>query len=57
LRLDKGMSQKELAAKVGIADTRISNLERGKGNPTLSTLLLIADALGTSVRELFEHRR
>lgn len=44
-RLDCGLSQKELARRTGIAQTEISRLERGEGNPTLRTLSTIANAM------------
>ena len=37
-RNEKGMSQRDLAAKTGIMQTEISKIEQGKGNPTLTTL-------------------
>jgi DNA-binding XRE family transcriptional regulator len=43
--LQFGLSQKQLAARTGIAQTEISRLERGEGNPTLRTLSKIASAL------------
>jgi transcriptional regulator with XRE-family HTH domain len=45
LRLDRKLSQAELAAKVGTRQANISRLERGQGNPRLKTLLKIAQAL------------
>lgn len=44
-----GISQVDLAeiAEVGIAT--IKDIERGKGNPSLSTLVKIADVLGMEV--------
>lgn len=47
------MSQEALAAaaEVGRGAT-ISDLEKGKGNPTMSTLEAIAAALGASLSEL-----
>lgn len=54
LRRAKGLSQKDLADLIGVSFTRISDLERGKGNPTLATLVALAEALGTSPRDLFD---
>lgn len=45
----------ELAAKAGIDRVAtISDLENNRGNPTLQTLNQIAEALGVSLRSLFE---
>ena len=55
LRLERGMTQMELAAKAGIDRVAtISDLENNRGNPTLQTLNQIAEALGVSLRCLFE---
>lgn len=41
-----GIDQKTLSEISGVAVHSLSNIEAGKGNPTLSTLSLILDALG-----------
>ncbi|HIR73802.1 MAG TPA: helix-turn-helix transcriptional regulator [Candidatus Coprenecus pullicola] len=48
---EKGMMHKELAEKLGVTD--IALRASLKGNPTISTLEKVADALGVSVPELF----
>ena len=45
-RHDSHMTQKELAAKCGITQANISNLENGTSKPTIESLKKIADALG-----------
>ncbi len=45
-----GMTQKELAEKTGIYQADISKLERGIGNPSLSTLKRLADGMGMRVK-------
>jgi transcriptional regulator with XRE-family HTH domain len=50
LRERRGMTQIELAAVTGIAQSEISRIERGSANPTEKTLLRIADALGADLR-------
>lgn len=47
----KGITQKELAEKIGVAEMSLSRSING--NPTLSTLESIASALGVEVSELF----
>ena len=50
LRLLSGLTQKQLASEAGVALNTVKNLESGKlKNPTLNTLIKIADALGISV--------
>ena len=45
-RRDSHMTQKELAAKCGITQANISNMEKGISKPTIESLKRIADALG-----------
>lgn len=44
-RLRKKLSQAGLASKLGTQQSAISRVESGKGNPSLRTLLTIAEAL------------
>lgn len=46
IRVDKKLSQKELARKAGISQSYLSELESNKKSPTLRQLCKIADALG-----------
>jgi transcriptional regulator with XRE-family HTH domain len=52
LRAQKGLTQRELAAKVGIAFSMISKYESGKSEPRLKILMRLADALSVSTQEL-----
>lgn len=45
IRVERGLTQKELASKVGIDFTYIGKMERGEQLPSLKVLLKIADAL------------
>ncbi len=42
----KGITQKELSERTGIAQGDISKLENGNGNPSLKTLQRLASAMG-----------
>ena len=42
----QGITQKELAARTGIAQADISNLENGNANPSIRTLKRLASGLG-----------
>ena len=44
-RLEKGLSQKELAEKMGTKQSAISRLESGKYNPSIQFLEKLAKAL------------
>jgi transcriptional regulator with XRE-family HTH domain len=46
LRQERGMTQAELAARLSLGRTSITNLEKGKQSPPLSMLPEIANALG-----------
>lgn len=41
-----GLTQKELAAKSGLTQSNISNIEKGTTHPTIDSLKKIADATG-----------
>lgn len=53
LRKEKGMLQGELADKVGIRESYLSDLENGKKEPCLDVINMLADGLGVSLRRLF----
>ncbi len=52
VRLQKGMSQNDLAVKAQIALPSVSNIELGKAQMKLSTFIRIAEALQVSTDEL-----
>ena len=53
LRYRKGYSQADLAEKIDISITFLSNIERGIKYPQPDMLSKIANALGVDVNELF----
>lgn len=55
-RLWRGLSLGQLAGAAGVSKAALVGLEAGRGNPTLSTLAAVADALGVSVSDLVEPR-
>ena len=52
VRMEKGMTQKELAQKVGVTDKAVSKWETGRGMPDISSLDALCNALDVSVNEL-----
>jgi transcriptional regulator with XRE-family HTH domain len=50
---EKGVSREELAQKVGVSMTTISNISTEKNYPTLPLLLSMSEALDVDVREMF----
>lgn len=53
-RLNKGLSQEELAHRCELDRTFISLLERGKRNPTLKTIFSISTVLEIKPSQLIE---
>lgn len=51
-RLQKGLSQKELAAEIGVAKSTYSLYESGKREPNVQTIKKISDTLNVSADEL-----
>ena len=51
-----GLTQKELAAKSGLTQSNISNIEKGTTRPTIDSLKKIADATGKRLVIQFEDR-
>ena len=54
LRLERGLSQEELAQRAGTGQPNISRLERGTINPSLRFLRRVAAALGAEVEVRFK---
>ena len=52
LRKQKGLTQGQLAERIGVTDKAVSRWETGKGFPDVSLLEPLAQALDTSVTEL-----
>ena len=52
LRKQKGLSQAELGALVGVSNKAVSKWETGHGFPDVSTISTLADVLGVSERIL-----
>ena len=53
LRQARGLSQEELAFRVGVHRTYLGGIERGERNPALKNIAAIAKALGVDLPELF----
>lgn len=51
IRHERGLSQKRLAASLGVHNTAISAYENGRRRPDVETLATIADALGVRMDE------
>ena len=52
-RVERGLSQQELADKVEATRQTIGLIEKGKYNPSLNLCIKIAKALGKTLNDLF----
>ena len=57
LRKEKGITQEELAEKLGVSGRTVSRWETGTNMPDISLLVEIADFYEVDVRELIEGER
>ncbi|GAA4712566.1 helix-turn-helix domain-containing protein [Phytohabitans rumicis] len=56
LRENRGLSVVALAERSGVGRATLTNLEAGRGNPTIDTLYALADALGAALGDLIDER-
>jgi len=55
-RADAGLTQEELASRMGTTQSVIARMEGGKSRPSTSTLQKLAKATGTRLRVSFERK-
>jgi transcriptional regulator with XRE-family HTH domain len=51
-RLGAGLTQRDIEARTGLKQTYVSEVEGGKRNLTLASMVVLAEAVGTDVRAL-----
>lgn len=56
IRIEKEMSQQDLAAKCNFEKSNMSRLEAGRANATLTTIQIVANALNVPAIELFRFK-
>lgn len=54
LRREQGMTQKDLADRMGVTDKAVSKWERNLSCPDISSIPRLAEALGTTVNVLMD---
>lgn len=54
LRKEKGLSQEELAEKLGTKHTQVGRIERGEVNSSINMLRHIAKELEVNIKELVD---
>ena len=52
LRRARRMTQEQLAERAGLSYKFVGEVERGQGNPTLTTMAALAEALGVGLIDL-----
>lgn len=57
IRKENGLTQKQLADKIGVSNATISKWETAKGFPDISLIEPLAEALGISVSEIIAGER
>jgi len=57
LRIAAGISQAELAERMGVDRAYVSGLELGQRNPTVVTLWHVGQALGVKLRAFFQEEK
>ena len=53
-REELGITQKELAEKIGISQSFLCDIEQGRSKPSIDTAVKLADALDISDIKFFE---
>jgi len=54
LRQQRGYTLSEVGARTGLSIAMLSMIERGRSNPSIGSLLALADALGVPMASLFQ---
>lgn len=54
IRTAKGLSQGDIAKELGVSRGYLSNIEHGKMNPTLSTIVKLSNALKVTANKMLE---
>lgn len=52
-RTAAGMTQKELAQRIGVSEISVSDYERGRRFPRMTPLFRLTELLGCTVEDLF----
>jgi transcriptional regulator with XRE-family HTH domain len=54
VRKERGLTQEDVAHKAGVAVSQVGRIERGKLNPSISTIFVIALAMEVEPKDLFD---
>ena len=53
LRMEKGISQTDMAEKIGLSQTNLSNMESGRTATTIQNLFKMREVLGCKMSDFF----
>ena len=53
IRVEKEMNQSDVAKKMGVSQTHLSNIEGGKNNISVPNLLKMREIYGCTMKEIF----
>ena len=54
IRIAKDMTQGDISRSLKVARSFITNIENGKANPTLSTIVKLAKTIGVPIEDLIK---
>jgi putative transcriptional regulator len=57
LRAERGWSQAELAARLGVSRQTVNAIEKSRYDPSLPLAFKLADVFGTPIEQMFEPDR
>jgi putative transcriptional regulator len=57
LRAERGWSQAELAARLGVSRQTVNAIEKGRYDPSLPLAFKIAEVFGAPIEQIFEPDR
>jgi putative transcriptional regulator len=57
LRAERGWSQAELAARLGVSRQTVNAIEKERYDPSLPLAFLLAEVFGTTIERIFEPDR
>ena len=53
LRAERGLTQQEVASRIGVSRQTLNAIEGGKHSPSLEVAFLIAEVLGVALERVF----
>ena len=57
MRLELGLSQKQMAAELGMLESQYCRMEKGQHNPTVLSLIELADLFGFDFKIIIKKKK